>query len=129
MCGYGRRCVAQSSRFLPREKTTTDIKCEYDCVDLTKLNESVMREKHDLPSVDQTLGRLAGSKVFTKLDANSGFWQIPQAPTSQELTTFITPFSLSDIAFDVCHLGSHQPTNTSIRGCTRSWMIFQECYA
>ena len=62
------------------------------CVDLTKLDESVMREKHDLPSVDQTLGRLAGAKVFTKLDANSGFWQIPLAPTSQELTTFVTPF-------------------------------------
>ena len=62
------------------------------CVDLTKLNESVMREKHDLPSVDQKLGRLAGAKVFTKLDANSGFWQIPLAPKSQELTTFITPF-------------------------------------
>ena len=63
------------------------------CVDLTKLNESVMREKHDLPSVDQTLGRLAGAKVFTKLDfGKSGFWQIPLAPTSQELLTFITPF-------------------------------------
>ena len=62
------------------------------CVNLTKLNESVMREKHDLSSVDQTLGRLTGAKVFTKLDANSGFWQIPLAPTSQELTTFITPF-------------------------------------
>ena len=62
------------------------------CVDLPKLNESVMREKHDLPSVDQTLGRLAGAKVFTKLDANSWFWQIPLAPSSQELTTFITPF-------------------------------------
>ena len=62
------------------------------CVDLTKLNESVTREKHDLPSVDQTLGRLAGAKLFTKLDANSGFWQIPLGPKSQELTTLITPF-------------------------------------
>ena len=70
------------------EKETHNVRI---CVDLTKLNESVMREKHDLPSVDQTLGRLAGAKVFTKLDANSGFWQIPLAPTSQELTTFITP--------------------------------------
>ena len=50
------------------------------CVDLTKLNESFMREKHELPSVDQTLGRLAGAKVFTKLDAKSEFWQIPLAP-------------------------------------------------
>ena len=46
------------------------------CVDLTKLDESVMREKHDLPSVDQTLGRLAGAKLFTKLDANSGCCQV-----------------------------------------------------
>lgn len=47
------------------------------CVDLTKLNESVCREKHPIPSVDQTLGHLAGAKYFSKLDANSGFWQIP----------------------------------------------------
>ena len=43
-------------------------------VDLQRLNDSVRREKHDLPSVDQTLGKLTGGKVFTKLDANSGFW-------------------------------------------------------
>ena len=62
------------------------------CVDLTKLNESVCRERHLLPAVDQTLAQLAGAKVFTKLDANSGFWQIPLAKESSRLTTFITPF-------------------------------------
>lgn len=62
------------------------------CVDLTKLNESVKRERHPLQAVDQTLAQLAGAKVFTKLDANSGFWQIPLTPESQHLTTFITPF-------------------------------------
>ena len=31
------------------------------CVDLSKLNESAQREKHDQSSVDQTLGRLAGA--------------------------------------------------------------------
>ena len=44
------------------------------CVDLTRLNESVKQERHPLPAVDQTLAQLAGAKVFTKLDANSGFW-------------------------------------------------------
>ena len=44
------------------------------CVDLTCLNESVYRERH-LPAVEQTLAQLAGASVFTKLDANSGFWR------------------------------------------------------
>ena len=62
------------------------------CVDLTRLNQSVKRERHPLPAVDQTLAQLAGAKVFTKLDANSDFWQIPLAPASSLSTTFITPF-------------------------------------
>ena len=62
------------------------------CVDLTNLNQSVRRERHPLPVVDQTLAQLAGAKVFSKLDANSGFWQILLAPESAQLTTFITPF-------------------------------------
>ena len=62
------------------------------CVDLKKLNESVLREVHPLPRVDETLALLAGATVFSKLDANSGFWQIPLAKESRLLTTFITLF-------------------------------------
>ena len=62
------------------------------CVDLTKLNESVQRERHPLPAVEQTLAQLAGAKFFSKLDANSGFWQVSLDPASSLLTTFITPF-------------------------------------
>ena len=62
------------------------------CVDLSKLNEYVKRENHPLPEVDTTLGRLAGSRAFSKLDANSGFWQIKLAWESRPLTTFITPW-------------------------------------
>ena len=62
------------------------------CVDLTKLNESVCRERHILPSVEQILAQLGGATVFSKLDANSGFWQIKLTEESSTLTTFITPF-------------------------------------
>lgn len=62
------------------------------CVDLKPLNENVLREVHPLPKVDETLAQLSGAKVFSKLDANSGFWQIPLAESSRELTTFLTPF-------------------------------------
>ena len=62
------------------------------CVDLTRLNESVRREHHPLPAVEQALVQLAGAQVFSKIDANSGFWQIPLAQESALLITFITPF-------------------------------------
>ena len=45
-----------------------------------------------MPKVETTLAQLSGAKVFSKLDANSGFWQIPLADESNLLTTFITPF-------------------------------------
>ena len=48
------------------------------CVDLKPLNENVLCEIHPLPKVDETLAQLSGATVFSKLDAISGFWQIPQ---------------------------------------------------
>ena len=62
------------------------------CVDLKRLNQCVMREVHPLPKVDNTLAKLSGARFFSKLDANSGFWQIPLSQKSRLLTTFITPF-------------------------------------
>ena len=62
------------------------------CVDLKPLNECVLREIHPIPKVDETLAQLSGATLFSKLDANSGFWQIPLASESRDLTTFITPF-------------------------------------
>ena len=50
------------------------------------------RETHPLPKVDDTLAQLSGAKIFSKLDANSGFCQIPLATKFRHLTTFLTPF-------------------------------------
>ena len=62
------------------------------CADFTKLNNCVMRERYILPTVEHTLGQLAGAKIFSKLDANSGFWQLKLSEESSLLTTFITTF-------------------------------------
>ena len=42
--------------------------------------------------MDTTLGKLAGAKFFSRLDANSGFWRIKLSERSRPLTTFITPW-------------------------------------
>ncbi|KAJ8332613.1 hypothetical protein SKAU_G00424020 [Synaphobranchus kaupii] len=62
------------------------------CVDLSPLNNAVCREKFVLPSVDQTLGMPSDAVIFSKLDANMGFWQVPLSQECAHYTTFITPF-------------------------------------
>ena len=62
------------------------------CVDLTQLNRYVKRENHPLPTTETTFAKLAGAKFFSRLDANSGFWQIKLSERSRPLTTFITPW-------------------------------------
>ena len=47
------------------------------CIDLTKLNTVTKREFYQLESVDETLAKLGENcNIMTKLDANSGYWQI-----------------------------------------------------
>ena len=46
------------------------------CVDFRLLNEGVLREVHPLPTIDKALAELAGATLFSKFDANCGFWQI-----------------------------------------------------
>ena len=60
------------------------------CVDLKPLNQNVRRQPYPLPTVD-VLSQLSGAKVFKvfyKLDANSGFWQIRLAPSLNTLLLF-----------------------------------------
>ena len=76
------------------------------CVDLTHLNKVVKREIHPMSSVDESLAKLGKASVFSKLDANSGFWQLPLDEESK-LTTFITPqgrFAFNRIPFGICYL-------------------------
>jgi hypothetical protein len=53
------------------------------CVDLKKLNEAMKREHFMLPNLDIS-PKLAVSSLFSKLDAYSGFYQIPLHPDSCE---------------------------------------------
>ena len=59
------------------------------CVDLRRLNKAITRERFTIPTVEEVLGKVSGAQIFSLLDAKHGFWQVPLAEDSQELTTFI----------------------------------------
>ena len=64
------------------------------CVDLSKLNRFVLRERYQSPTPAEAVADITASeaKYFTVMDATKGYHQCPLAEDSQELTTFITPF-------------------------------------
>jgi len=64
------------------------------CVDLSKLNKFVVRERYVSPTPAEAVADIAAqeAKYFTVIDAAKGYHQCPLAPESQELTTFITPY-------------------------------------
>ena len=77
------------------------------CVDLTRLNESVCRERNPLPVVEHSLAQLTGAKLFSKLNANSGFWQIPLSPESALLTTSFGRFCFHRLPFGITSAPEH----------------------
>ena len=62
------------------------------CVDFRKLNMSPKREIYHIPTFEELSYKLAGVTVMSKLDAASGFYQIPLDEYSRAFTSFLTPF-------------------------------------
>lgn len=62
------------------------------CVDYTRRNKALCRERYIELLVAHTICCLVGSRVFTKLFGNIGFWQNSFSTESSLYTTFIIPF-------------------------------------
>ena len=58
------------------------------CVDYRRLNAVTVRDSYPLPRMDDCIDSLGEAVVFTTLDANCGYWQLPIREADQELTTF-----------------------------------------
>ena len=62
------------------------------CLDPRHLNKALRRPHHRMPTVEEITHHLQGAKIFSKLDAKSGYWSVRLHPESQLLTTFQSPF-------------------------------------
>ena len=60
------------------------------CVDYRKLNRVTKKDAYPLPRIDETLDALGNASIFTTMDLQSGFWQIPVRDADKEKTAFST---------------------------------------
>ncbi len=60
------------------------------CVDYRKLNASTIRDAYPIPRMDDCIDSLGEAKIFTTLDCNSGYWQIPIKESDRHKTAFVS---------------------------------------
>ena len=62
------------------------------CIDPRDLNKAVKRQHFPLLTIEEVVSRIPNAKIFSKLDATSGFWQLQLDDQNSKLCTFNTPF-------------------------------------
>jgi hypothetical protein len=64
------------------------------CGDFRRLNNVTTADSYPLPNMADCAARLDGCRVFSKLDLQKGYLQVPVATTDVPKTAVITPFGL-----------------------------------
>ena len=76
------------------------------CVDYRKLNDVTKKDAYPLPHIDDILDSMGPAKIFSTIDAASGYHQIPVHPEDQEKTCFTTwqgNFQWTTMPFGLCN--------------------------
>jgi len=58
------------------------------CVEYRRLNESTVKDVYPIPRMEDCLESLGDATVFSTLDCNAGYWQIPVDAENRDKTTF-----------------------------------------
>lgn len=78
-------------------------------IDYRKLNAVTKKEVYPLPIIEECIDSLAGNKWFSKLDANSAYYQVKMKEEDKQKTAFITKYGLfqfTRMSFGLCNAPS-----------------------
>ena len=75
------------------------------CIDYRNLNKIAQKDAYPLPLPNQVQDNLCDMRYFTKLDLNSGYWQIPVSEVDREKTAFSLGPGMGLYEFNVLPFG------------------------
>ena len=59
------------------------------CLDMRRANESLIRERHQIPKLEEILPELNNAKYFSNIDLREGYHHMELDPSSRHVTAFI----------------------------------------
>ena len=62
------------------------------CLDPRPLNQAIKRHHYRLPTTEEIISQMSGTRFFSKLEASNGYWQIAVDDFTSDLLTFGTVF-------------------------------------
>ena len=80
------------------------------CGDYRRLNTATVPDHYPLPNIGDFSSRVSGSTVFSKLDLQKGYYQVPVEQRDIQKTAIITPFGMFE--FLVMPFGLRNAGNT-----------------
>jgi len=82
------------------------------CVDYRRLNAVTKKDSYPIPRMEDCIDSLGDASVFSTLDCNARYWQIPMSPDDIEKTAF------------TCHMGTYEYLKMAF-GLTNALATFQ----
>ncbi|XP_055623066.1 uncharacterized protein K02A2.6-like [Toxorhynchites rutilus septentrionalis] len=103
------------------------------CLDLRRVNESVQRERHPMPLIDDFIARVGKDMMRSKLDIMDSFLQLELDEESRNVMTFITSrgmFRFKRMPFGLVTAPEtfQKIMDSILAGCEGTWWYIDDIY-
>lgn len=103
------------------------------CLDLRRLNEAVLRERHPMPLIDDFLARIGPNMIRSKLDVKDSFLQLELDEESRDAMVFLTArgmFRFKRMPFGLVSAPEvfQKTMDAILAGCEGTWWYIDDVY-